>query len=65
VNLDDIMAGVTKFQGVDNAPLTWLDIAPSAGTEVPNQLINLEDIMDCVHGFQGQSYPGAGPLGCP
>jgi hypothetical protein len=65
VNLDDIMAGITKFQGVNSAPLTWLDIDPSAGGDAPNQLVNLQDILGSVSGFQGQPYPGDGPLGCP
>jgi hypothetical protein len=65
VNLDDIMAGVARFQGVNNAPLTWLDIDPSAGTDKPNQIVGLQDILRCVDGFQGAAYPGDGPTGCP
>jgi hypothetical protein len=64
VNLDDIMAGIIKFQGVNAAPLSWLDIDPSTGDASPNQVINLQDILECVHGFQGEGYPGDGPLGC-
>jgi hypothetical protein len=65
VNLDDIMAGIGRFQGVDNAPICWLDVDPSDGDSVPNELINLGDILTVVSCFQGQAYPGDGPLGCP
>jgi hypothetical protein len=64
VNLDDIMAGIVRFQGVNNAPLTWLDIDPSSGTSIPNQIVGLQDILSCVAGFQGRPYPGDGPFGC-
>lgn len=62
--LDDIMAAITYFQGTPVAPITWLDIAPSAGLGHPDQIIGLDDIMGCINGFQGGSYPGSGPLGC-
>jgi hypothetical protein len=64
-NLDDIMAGIRKFQGTNVAPFTWLDIDPSDGDGLPNQIINLQDILSSVRGFQGDAYPGLGPLGCP
>jgi len=64
--LADIMAAVAYFQGDTTiAPLTWLDIAPSSGSDTPNQSVGLADIMACVAGFQGELYPGDGPSGCP
>jgi hypothetical protein len=65
VNLDDVLAGVTKFQGINNAPLAWLDIDPADADGSPNGIINLGDIMAVVRSFQGQPYPGLGPLDCP
>jgi hypothetical protein len=59
------MAAITKFQGVDSAPMTWLDIAPSGDADNPDQIVGLGDIMACIGGFQGQPYPGNGPLNCP
>jgi hypothetical protein len=47
------------------APITWLDDDPSTGDLSPNQTINLGDIQNSIKGFQGQPYPGNGPLGCP
>jgi hypothetical protein len=63
-NLDDIMAKIKRFQAIPVAPLTWLDDDPSTGDLSPNQTINLGDIMNSVYGFQGQPYPGNGPMGC-
>jgi hypothetical protein len=65
VGLDDIMAGIKKYQSIDVAPLTWLDIDPSSGDQMPNQVIGIGDILACIDGFQGEPYPGLGPLGCP
>jgi hypothetical protein len=63
--LDDIQAKIKKFQAVPVAPLTWLDDGPSNGSQLPNQVVNLNDIMITVTAFQGIPYPGDGPLGCP
>jgi hypothetical protein len=65
VGLGDIMAAIKKYQGINVAPLTWLDIDPSTGTQKPNQVIGIGDILGCIEGFQAQLYPGAGPLDCP
>jgi hypothetical protein len=59
------MAGITKYQATNDTPLIWLDIDPSEDSDTPNQVINLGDIMNSVRGFQGDPYPGDGPLGCP
>ena len=64
VGIDDVLAGITKFQGFDNAPITWLDIDPSMGSGVPNLAIDIGDILATLGGFQGESYPGDGPTGC-
>ena len=58
VGVDDILAIIVKFQGIDNAPLTWLDIDA-------NQGIGVADILGSLGGFQGDKYPGADPLDCP
>jgi hypothetical protein len=65
VGLDDIMAGIKKYQSVDVAPVSWLDIAPSTEQDNPNQVIGIGDILACIDGFQGKLYPGDGPLNCP
>ena len=62
--IDDILASIAKFQGINNAPLTWLDIDPSTGTSLPNQQVNIGDILGSLDGFQGKPYPGNGPGGC-
>ena len=62
--IDDILAAIAKFQGVNNAPLTWLDIDPSTGSAIPNQQVNIGDILGTLDGFQGKPYPGNGPGGC-
>jgi hypothetical protein len=64
-SLDDIMAKIKKFQAINVAPLTWLDDAPSEGSQLPNQLVGLDDILNTVASFQGEPYPGDGPLDCP
>ena len=64
VGIDDILAEIAKFQGIDNAPLTWLDIASSQAGDSPNQAIDIGDILAAIGGFQGDVYPGNGPLGC-
>jgi hypothetical protein len=60
------MSAIAYFQG-DTAicPLTWLDMAPSGGSDTPDQYVGLGDIMGCIGGFQGEPYPGLGPLDCP
>jgi hypothetical protein len=63
--LDDIMAKIKLYQGIPVAPRTWLDDGPSHGSQSPNQVINLDDIQNSIRGFQGQPYPGDGPLDCP
>ena len=64
VGIDDILAGISKFQGIDNAPLAWLDIDPSTDDNLPNQQVNIGDILASLDGFAGRPYPGDGPLGC-
>ena len=63
-NIDDILAAIAKFQGADNARFTWIDIAPSTGSAVPDQKVELSDILSALDGFKGRPYPGNGPLGC-
>jgi hypothetical protein len=65
VGLDDIVAAIKKYQAIDVAPLPWLDIDPSTGQSNPNQVIGIGDILACIDGFQGEPYPGDGPLACP
>jgi hypothetical protein len=65
VGLDDVQAAIKVYQGVSVAPVTWLDIDPSNGDQSPNQVIGIGDILKVIDGFQGQAYPGDGPLDCP
>ena len=42
-----------------------LDIAPSTEDNSPDQVIGITDVLGVLDGFQGNPYPGDGPLGCP
>ena len=64
-NIDDVLALVNAFQGADNAPLTWLDIDPVAGDGYPEGMGFIGDVLAVVLAFQGEPYPGDGPVGCP
>jgi hypothetical protein len=64
-NIDDVLATVNAFVGIDNAPLTWLDIDPVVGNGYPEGFVVIGDVLAVVNAFSGQSYPGDGPLGCP
>jgi hypothetical protein len=63
-NIDDVLALVNAFQGVENAPLTWLDIDPAVGDGYPEGSVVIGDVLEVVNAFVGQPYPGLGPLGC-
>ena len=63
-NIDDVLALVNAFQGVENAPLTWLDIDPVVDGGYPEGLVVIGDVLAVVNAFVGQPYPGLGPLGC-
>jgi hypothetical protein len=65
-NIDDVLAQVNAFQGIRNAPLTWLDIDPVYMDGEPEGMWTLiGDVLAVVIAFQGMPYPGLGPLGCP
>lgn len=59
------------WSGSDNAsgrvvsiaipPLSWVDIHP----EVPNNVVNFDDVFQFILAFQGNPYPFADPLSCP
>ena len=55
---------MNAFQGVDNAPLTWLDIDPVADDGYPEGVVAIGDVLQVVNAFTGDLYPGNGPLGC-
>jgi hypothetical protein len=63
-NIDDVLALVNAFVGIDNAPLTWLDIDPVVGNGYPEGYVVIGDVLAVVNAFSGQQYPGDGPLGC-
>ena len=65
MGIDDILAAIGKFQGSDNAPTTWLDVAPATGDGTPDFMVNVGDVLAIIGGFQGDTFPGIGPLGCP
>jgi hypothetical protein len=65
VGLSDIMACISKYQGVDVAPITWLDTDPSNGDDTPDRNIGIGDILRAIEGYQGGLYPGLPPLSCP
>ena len=65
VGLDDVQAAIKLYSGNPVAPITWLDIHPSGGNQMPNQTIGVGDILKVIDGFQGKPYDGLGPLGCP
>jgi hypothetical protein len=64
-NIDDVLATVNAFVGIDNAPLTWLDVDPVVGNGYPEGLVVIGDVLAVVNAFSGDPYPGDGPLGCP
>ncbi len=62
VNMDDVMAGVQKFQQLDTAPpLPWVDVEP----DVPNAVFCFTDIFRIVQGFKDEPYPFSDPADCP
>jgi hypothetical protein len=65
IGVEDIIAAIKKYQIVDVAPITWIDIDPSDGNQVPEQVIGVDDVINCIDGYQGKPYPGLGPLNCP
>jgi hypothetical protein len=64
-NIDDVLALVNAFMGIDNAPLTWLDIDPVVDEGHPEGMVVIGDVLAVVNAFVGQQYPGLGPYGCP
>jgi C1A family cysteine protease len=64
-NIDDVLGLVNAFQGIDNAPLTWMDLDPVVEDGYPEGVVVIGDVLAVVNAFVGQSYPGWGPLGCP
>jgi hypothetical protein len=64
-NIDDVLAIVNAFQGIENAPLTWLDIDPVVGDGHPEGIVLIGDVLAVVNAFSGDPYPGLGPLNCP
>lgn len=42
-------------------PLSWVDIHP----EVPNNIVNFDDVLYFVLAFRGDPYPFADPMSCP
>ena len=63
--IDDVLAIVNRFLGIDNAPLPWMDVDPVAGAGYPEGTITIGDQLMILNAFSGQPYPGWGPLGCP
>ena len=64
VGIDDLLAVLRRFQGVDVAPMSWLDISSTAQDGMPDQVSNLDDCLAVLAGFLGEAYPGGGPLEC-
>ncbi|MCH7995183.1 MAG: hypothetical protein IIB57_12175 [Planctomycetes bacterium] len=67
-------ASIQGFQQlVTAAPVSWVDLVDSGGTEVPNYKINFNDIGAIIRGFLNVPYPGtvtdcvipAASGGCP
>jgi len=63
VNIDDAFAAILGFaqSGGPIPPKGWADLEP----EVPNQLININDIYVILLAFQGEPYPFSDPTPCP
>jgi hypothetical protein len=59
VGIDDILAEIAAFQGVENGPVTWFDIDPN-----PVGSVGIGDILGALDGFQGGSYPNDQPEDC-
>ena len=41
-------------------PLSWVDIHP----EVPNNIVNFDDVFHFVLAFKGDPYPFSDPMSC-
>jgi hypothetical protein len=59
-NFVDVLTSVQGFQGLDNAPMDWLDVEPQSA----NQIVNFADILLTVQGFQSEAYPFDDPWTC-
>jgi hypothetical protein len=64
-DIDDVLALVSAFIGIDNAPLTWLDVDPVVDFGHPDGLISIGDVLAVVKAFVGEPYPGSDPFSCP
>jgi len=61
-NIDDAVAEIQGFQELPSmAHKTWLDLHP----EIPNRLININDVLAAIIGFRGDPYPYSNPMDCP
>jgi len=61
-NISDVQAAIVTFQaGASAAPLTWMDVEP----EVPNRIVNINDVFALILAFKGEPYPFADPADCP
>lgn|GEM_PF-1955560 len=61
-NIDDAVAVIQGFQELPSmAHPTRLDLHP----EVPNRIININDVLMTILGFTGVPYPFSDPMNCP
>ena len=62
-NFDDVFAAIKSFEAnvEPSPPFTWADVEP----EVPNRLVNINDVLFIILAFQGAEYPFAAPTPCP
>ena len=62
INISDTQAMNQAFTSHANAPpMTWADLGP----EVPNRIININDVQLQMLAAQGNSYPFSDPDQCP
>ena len=60
-NITDAFAAIFKFQERGSIPpLSWVDIHP----EMPNNIVNIDDVFQFILAFKGDPYPYVDPLSC-
>ncbi len=67
-SIDDAVACIKTFQdsaGFNATHVSVTDLEPAlSGTQI-NKLVNFNDVLQAIKGFQGEEYPGPDVATCP
>ena len=67
-NFDDVVAAIKTFQdpnAINATHVSVTDMEPNLdGTQI-NRLVNINDVLSIIKGFQGFEYPGSDLTQCP